>query len=188
MLEPDRNIIYFIWQITNVFSSCLFERWEGGGGRDEEIRSEVKAKNRPGTLSLSHFSLGQVQTWLCIRRAHTHTHILRPHIQTFTYTHKTNRHTYNSAFSRHRQIIHLCRKGWLRLWKYSWTGPAHAPFNTFEWVIGCINGRCSHLFNRLWTMFHRGGCPTLHTGPTPIKLHYNHILFLDGVFRIMTVV
>lgn len=163
------------WHLSNAFSSCLFKYRKGGN--QKEIKRAMEEKTGCG---LTHFSSGWVQFWLCIRMAHTHTHTHPSPTHTFTYTHQTNSKHANRHFSQKThthtriQIIHLFRKGWLRLQKYSCTGPAHAPLNTSEWVIGCANGQCSHLFNRLWTMFHRGGCTTLHSDLTPIRFHYSH--------------
>ena len=159
-------------------------------------------------LARGRSKLGLVEGGHTHTHTHTQTHTSFTH--TFKYTHQTNRQqckyaliypqeTHNLFTHRHKlsQIIHLFRGGWVRLRKYSRTGPAHAPFNTSEWVIGCANGQCSHLFNRLWTVFHRGGCTTLHTGRTPIRLHYitspaSHtscqLVFPDCVVPIMTVI
>lgn len=133
----------------------------------KEIK-KVMEENKLWTHSLSHFGSGWIQFCPCIRRTHTHTR---------SHTHTSNKQTHiqigiSPPGDAHPQIIHFFRKGWVRLQKCAHTGSAHAPFHTFEWVIGCTNGQRSHLSIGLWTMFCRGGCTTLHTDLTAIRLHY----------------
>lgn len=143
------------------------------------VWNEEEASGEKRVMDLLSFFSCQLSFGQVPFSAHTHKHTYPSptasytHIKQITHMQISSRHkhTHTNTLSTFIQIIHVFIKGWLRLQNSPCTGPAHAPFNTSEWAIGCANGQCSHLLDRLWTMLHWGGCTTLHTHPTPIRLH-----------------